>query len=126
MPAFSPNFKNEPLPLQSTNDNVESKERRFASNSIILPTLLQFPFQVRAGNDEATMAYGRSELCGGDAPGGATEAVQEVVGLLAYPDPQASPLAYLLEQGRRKAVSDELNAALKGTSRTWQGVGLSF
>ncbi|GAQ91941.1 RAN binding protein [Klebsormidium nitens] len=73
----------------------------------------KFVEMVRAGNDEATMAYGRSELCGGEQPGGATEAVQEVVGLLAYPDPQASPLSYLLEQGRRKAVSEELNVALK-------------
>jgi hypothetical protein len=40
------------------------------------------------------------------------DAAQDVVALIAYEQPEASPLGYLLQLGQREVVADAVNAAI--------------
>ena len=78
-----------------------------------------------AGAEGAGGAAGsgsRSGLGSGDALNEA--ALRDVVALVAYARPEASPLAWLLGQEQRERVADAVNAALLWQAYGGQGEGL--
>jgi hypothetical protein len=96
--------------------NLIAPELFMSQPSVLFELKCQkFVEMVRNGDDEATMAYGRTELCDFETESEDNKLhLQEVFSLLAYPHPENSPLGYLFEVSRRQCVAEALNEAILG------------
>jgi hypothetical protein len=94
--------------------NLIAPELFMSQPSVLFELKCQkFVEMVRNGDDEATMAYGRTELCDFETESEDNKLhLQEVFSLLAYPHPENSPLGYLFEASRRQCVAEALNEAI--------------
>ena len=70
----------------------------------------RFVESIRAETLQESMAYCLAELQ--RPPAGEEDTVNEVLSLLAYPEPLTSPAAHVLLPARRHGVADQLNKAL--------------
>ncbi|GLC55921.1 hypothetical protein PLESTB_001044600 [Pleodorina starrii] len=69
---------------------------------------------VRAGRVQEAVLFAQRTLSQLRGPSAASlePSLRDVVALVAYQDPQASPLAHLMGRGQRDAVADAVNAAI--------------
>ncbi|CAN1235526.1 Ran-binding protein M homolog [Linum perenne] len=72
---------------------------------------------VRIGELEEAVKYGRIQLANFFSMPVYNDLVQDCVTLLAYDEPQRSPVSYLLEDARRELVADTVNAMVLLTNQ---------
>ncbi|GLT77566.1 hypothetical protein SLA2020_491360 [Shorea laevis] len=71
---------------------------------------------IRVGALEEAIKYGRTELKKYFELAGFDDLVKECAALLAYPQPQESPVGYFLKESQREVVADTVNAMILSTN----------
>ena len=68
---------------------------------------------VRKGDVEAALTFAEEQLApAGEEDGDLLEEMENVMALLAFPEPEQSPLKHLLDPAHRQKTASELNAAI--------------
>jgi hypothetical protein len=84
--------------------------------------------QVRQGEVMAALQHARSHLGPYHKDSGATllqrRLLRDTLALLAYPEPEHSPMAHLLKEGQRNATVDAVNSAMLHFARQGAMLGV--